>query len=57
MPRGYGSIERPKGQSNSKNHKADVKREGSGRKKSNFKHKATCYYCTLVRITVMQKRV
>ena len=33
MPRGYGSIGRPKGQSNPKNHKAGGKREGSGRKK------------------------
>lgn len=33
MPRGYGSIGRPKGQSNPKKHKAGGKREGSGRKK------------------------
>ena len=33
MPRGHGSIGRPKGRSNSKNHKAGSKREGSGRKK------------------------
>ena len=33
IPRGHGSIGRPKGQSNSKNHKAGGKREGCGRKK------------------------
>ena len=36
MPRWYGSIGRPKGQSNSKNDKAVGKRECSGKKKLTF---------------------
>ena len=56
LPRWYGSIGRPKGQSNSKNHKASGKREGTGQKKLTFQDRVTSYHHTLAQLIWMHKR-